>query len=71
MYCPVGERIGDNALIEKPQRPGSSTCPDRTSGLPVCREMILKHAVRKNDYLRQIGEPDRIDDKTAFIIKSE
>ena len=31
---------------------------------------ILEHAVRDDDRLRQIGEPDRIDDKTVFIIKS-
>ncbi|MHB1935586.1 MAG: PP2C family protein-serine/threonine phosphatase [Acidobacteriaceae bacterium] len=31
---------------------------------------ILEHAVRNDDHLRQIGEPDRIDDKTVFIIKS-
>lgn len=31
---------------------------------------ILEHAVRNDDHLRQIGESDRIDDKTVFIIKS-
>jgi serine phosphatase RsbU (regulator of sigma subunit) len=31
---------------------------------------ILEHAVRNDDHLRQIDEPDRIDDKTVFIIKS-
>jgi len=25
--------------------------------------------VKRDDRLRQIGEPDRIDDKTVFIIK--
>jgi serine phosphatase RsbU (regulator of sigma subunit) len=30
---------------------------------------LLKHALRKDDELRQIGEQDRIDDKTVFIIK--
>jgi len=30
---------------------------------------ILEHAVRNDDHLRQIDEPDRIDDKTVFIIK--
>ena len=30
---------------------------------------LLQHALRKDDELRQIGEQDRIDDKTAFIIK--
>jgi len=31
---------------------------------------ILDYAVANDDRLRQIGEPDRIDDKTVFIIKS-
>jgi serine phosphatase RsbU (regulator of sigma subunit) len=30
---------------------------------------ILKHAVKQDEYLQQIGEVDRIDDKTVFIIK--
>jgi serine phosphatase RsbU (regulator of sigma subunit) len=30
---------------------------------------LLEHATRDDDHLRQIGEPDRIDDKTVFIIK--
>lgn len=30
---------------------------------------ILQHAVEEDKYLKQIGEEDRIDDKTAFIIK--
>src|ERR1700730_5945878 len=30
---------------------------------------LLEHAVKQDDYLRQIGEEDRIDDKTVFIIK--
>jgi Stage II sporulation protein E (SpoIIE) len=30
---------------------------------------ILDYALTQDEYLRQIGEPDRIDDKTAFIIK--
>ena len=30
---------------------------------------LLEYAVKKDDHLRQIGEQDRIDDKTAFIIK--
>jgi len=30
---------------------------------------ILQHAAKEDDYLKQIGEEDRIDDKTAFIIK--
>ena len=30
---------------------------------------LLEYAVNKDDRLRQIGEEDRIDDKTVFIIK--
>lgn len=30
---------------------------------------LLDYAVKQDDHLRQIGEQDRIDDKTAFIIK--
>lgn len=30
---------------------------------------LLQQAVKADDYLRQIGEEDRIDDKTVFIIK--
>ena len=34
----------------------------------ICKA-LLDYAVTKDDRLRQIGEQDRIDDKTAFIIK--
>lgn len=30
---------------------------------------LLEYAVSNDDRLRQLGEPDRIDDKTVFIIK--
>jgi serine phosphatase RsbU (regulator of sigma subunit) len=30
---------------------------------------LLEYAVKKDDRLHQIGEQDRIDDKTVFIIK--
>jgi serine phosphatase RsbU (regulator of sigma subunit) len=30
---------------------------------------ILEHAVKQDEYLQQVGEKDRIDDKTAFVIK--
>ncbi len=32
-------------------------------------DAILDCALAQDEYLRQIGEQDRIDDKTAFIIK--
>jgi serine phosphatase RsbU (regulator of sigma subunit) len=30
---------------------------------------LLQYALREDDRFRQIGEQDRIDDKTVFIIK--
>ena len=30
---------------------------------------ILTHALEQDDYLKQISEQDRVDDKTAFVIK--
>jgi serine phosphatase RsbU (regulator of sigma subunit) len=30
---------------------------------------LLEHALKEDEHLRQIGKPDRIDDKTVFIIK--
>ena len=30
---------------------------------------ILEYALKQDEYLQQIKEPDRIDDKTVFIIK--
>jgi serine phosphatase RsbU (regulator of sigma subunit) len=32
---------------------------------------FLEYALKRDGYLRQIGEPDRIDDKTVFIIKRD
>jgi serine phosphatase RsbU (regulator of sigma subunit) len=32
---------------------------------------LLEHAIKGDDHLRQVGEEDRIDDKTVFIIKRE
>ncbi|HZE68922.1 MAG TPA: SpoIIE family protein phosphatase, partial [Pyrinomonadaceae bacterium] len=32
---------------------------------------LLEQATKEDDHLRQIGEEDRIDDKTVFIIKRE
>jgi serine phosphatase RsbU (regulator of sigma subunit) len=34
----------------------------------ICKA-FLEFALQKDDHLREIGEPDRIDDKTVFIIK--
>jgi serine phosphatase RsbU (regulator of sigma subunit) len=34
-------------------------------------DVILDYALRNDERLRQTGEPDRIDDKTVFIIKRE
>jgi serine phosphatase RsbU (regulator of sigma subunit) len=40
----------------------------RQSAREIC-EALLDYAVKQDEYLRQIGEPDRVDDKTVFIIK--
>jgi serine phosphatase RsbU (regulator of sigma subunit) len=45
---------------EYKQRPAKEIC-----------NAILEYALRNDDHLRQIGEPDRIDDKTVFIIKRQ
>src|SRR5208337_1304695 len=39
-----------------------------SSAKEICNS-ILDHALKRDDYYRKIGEDDRIDDKTAFIIK--
>lgn len=36
----------------------------------ICKA-LLEHATKDDEHLRQIGEDDRIDDKTVFIIKRE
>jgi len=38
------------------------------SARDICNE-LLEHATRADDHLRQVGEEDRIDDKTVVIIK--
>jgi serine phosphatase RsbU (regulator of sigma subunit) len=40
----------------------------RESAKEICNA-LLEYAAKRDDCLRQIGEPDRIDDKTVFIIK--
>src|ERR1700722_4439975 len=40
----------------------------RQSAKDICNA-IMDYAVKRDDHLRQIGEQDRIDDKTVFIIK--
>ena len=40
----------------------------RESAKEICKA-LLEYGVKRDDRLRQIGEPDRIDDKTVFIIK--
>jgi hypothetical protein len=34
----------------------------------ICNK-LLEYAQRKDDHLRQVGEQDRIDDKTVLIIR--
>jgi serine phosphatase RsbU (regulator of sigma subunit) len=38
------------------------------SAKEIC-DALLEHAMRNDDHLREIGEHDRIDDKTVLIIK--
>lgn len=40
------------------------------SAREIC-DTIMEHAVKQDEYLRQIDEVDRIDDKTVFIIKRQ
>jgi len=40
----------------------------RESAREICNA-ILEYAVKQDQHLQQIGEGDRIDDKTVFIIK--
>src|SRR5580704_14418963 len=40
----------------------------RQSAKEICNA-LMEYAVKRDDHLRQIGEQDRIDDKTVFIIK--
>jgi serine phosphatase RsbU (regulator of sigma subunit) len=40
----------------------------RQSAKGICNA-LLESAMNEDDHLRQIGEQDRIDDKTVFIIK--
>lgn len=34
-------------------------------------QAILAHAIKQDDYWKEIGEEDRIDDKTVFVIKRQ
>jgi len=42
----------------------------KSSAKEICND-ILDYALKQDEHLRKIGEPDRIDDKTAFIIKHD
>ena len=48
----------ESVLRENYLRPAREIC-----------QALLEHATKDDDHLRQIGEADRIDDKTVFIIK--
>jgi serine phosphatase RsbU (regulator of sigma subunit) len=56
----VERRVIEQIFRENKQKPAKEIC-----------NAILEYALRNDDRLRQIGEPDRIDDKTVFIIKRE
>jgi serine phosphatase RsbU (regulator of sigma subunit) len=53
-----GRQELEQIFREHKQKPAKEIC-----------SAILDYAVRNDDHLRRIGEPDRIDDKTVFIIK--
>lgn len=48
----------EGVVGERKDRPAKEIC-----------NAILDYALEQDDYLKRIGEADRIDDKTAFIIK--
>jgi serine phosphatase RsbU (regulator of sigma subunit) len=50
----------EDVMRDHYQRPAKDIC-----------NALLQYAVTKDDRLRQIGEQDRIDDKTVFIIKRQ
>jgi len=50
----------ESVVREHKQRPAREIC-----------NAILDYALKQDEYLRQIGEPDRIDDKTALIIRHQ
>lgn len=41
---------------------------EHESAKEICNA-VLQHAVKQDEYLKQSGEADRIDDKTVFVIK--
>jgi len=54
-----GERYEIERIVEQHiEAPAKDLC-----------DAILDHALRNDEHLREIDEPDRIDDKTVFIIK--
>jgi serine phosphatase RsbU (regulator of sigma subunit) len=56
-----GERqVIEQIFRENKQKPAKEIC-----------DAILEYALRNDDRLRQTDEPDRIDDKTVFIIKRQ
>jgi serine phosphatase RsbU (regulator of sigma subunit) len=55
----AGDRLGlERVVRENKGRTAKEIC-----------NAILQYAVQQDEHLRKIGEKDRIDDKTAFIIK--
>ncbi|MGA8669807.1 MAG: PP2C family protein-serine/threonine phosphatase [Terracidiphilus sp.] len=56
----VERQVIEQIFRENKQKPAKEIC-----------NAILEYALRNDDRLRQAGEPDRIDDKTVFIIKRE
>jgi len=53
-----GREALEGIVREHKSRPSKEIC-----------SVILDYALEQDAYLKRIGEPDRIDDKTAFVIK--
>ena len=53
-----GRQQLEGVMLEHYRQPAKEIC-----------NALLEYAVSNDDRLRQLGEPDRIDDKTVFIIK--
>jgi serine phosphatase RsbU (regulator of sigma subunit) len=58
-----GSDEGDRSQIERVMRERKNQ-----PAKEICNA-ILEYALKQDEYLQQINEPDRIDDKTVFIIK--
>ncbi len=61
--------VYDGSDIEDRERLEQVVCDNKERGAKEICNAILDHALKEDAHLRQAGEEDRIDDKTALIIK--